>query len=205
MFNLPKTTEIKKVIFKNKIYGRYKKELKGDKKEKFDREISRIIVTNEISENTIKIPKTEEISSIFVLKIELKTKDYTDSNISLITKLFGQNIVYILNYKDLYRTGIFRNKLILSPWKKEDQINLKIRGLDLSKVWDNLLIQVGNIEIEKGNTLEEQIEIDERKEKLKKLIEKTKKKMGLESQAKKKHELFKKIKEYKEELENYNG
>ncbi|MDU7150626.1 MAG: DUF4391 domain-containing protein [Peptoniphilus grossensis] len=204
MFNLPEATEIRKNIFKNKIYNKYKEELSGNKKEKFDREISKIIITNEISEKTIKIPKTEEISSIFIIKIDLKTRDYTESNIVLITRLFGQNILYILNYKDQYKLAIFKDKLITSQWKKEEEIDLRLQGLNLSSIWDNLVIQVGDIEVEEGKTLEEQIEIDERKEKLEKLITKTKKKMAREIQAKKKHELFKELKKYKEELEKYN-
>lgn len=205
MFNLPETTEIRKNIFKNKIYSKYKEELSGNKKEKFDREISKIIITNEISEKTIKIPKTEEISSIFIIEIDLKTRDYTESNIVLITRLFGQNILYILNYKDQYKLAIFKEKLITSQWQKEEEIDLRLQGLNLSSIWDNLVIQVGDIEVEEGKTLEEQIEIDERREKLEKLILKTKKKMAREIQAKKKHELFKELKRYKEELEKYNG
>lgn len=205
MFNLPEATEIRKNIFKNKIYSKYKEELSGNKKEKFDREISKIIITNEISEKTIKIPKTEEISSIFIIEIDLKTRDYTESNIVLITRLFGQNILYILNYKDQYKLAIFKDKLITSQWKKEEEIDLRLQGLNLSSIWDNLVIQVGDIEVEDGKTLEEQIEIDERKEKLEKLIIKTKKKMVREIQAKKKHELFKELKKYKEEIEKYNG
>lgn len=205
MFNLPEATEIRKNIFKNKIYNKYKEELSGNKKEKFDREISKIIITNEISEKTIKIPKTEEISSIFIIKIDLKTRDYTESNIVLITSLFGQNILYILNYKDQYKLAIFKDKLITSQWKKEEEIDLRLQGLNLSSIWDNLVIQVGDIKVEDGKTLEEQIEIDERREKLEKLILKTKKKMAREIQAKKKHELFKELKKYKEELEKYNG
>lgn len=205
MFNLPEATEIRKNIFKNKIYSKYKEELSGNKKEKFDREISKIIITNEISEKTIKIPKTEEISSIFIIEIDLKTRDYTESNIVLITRLFGQNILYILNYKDQYKLAIFKDKLITSQWKKEEEIDLRLQGLNLSSIWDNLVIQVGDIKVEEGKTLEEQIEIDERREKLEKLILKTKKKMAREIQAKKKHELFKELKKYKEELEKYNG
>lgn len=205
MFNLPEATEIRKNIFKNKIYNKYKEELSGNKKEKFDREISKIIITNEISEKTIKIPKTEEISSIFIIEIDLKTRDYTESNIVLITRLFGQNILYILNYKEQYKLAIFKDKLITSQWKKEEEIDLRLQGLNLSSIWDNLVIQVGDIEVEEGKTLEEQIEIDERREKLEKLIIKTKKKMAREIQAKKKHELFKELKKYKEELEKYNG
>lgn len=201
MFKLPESTNIKKIIFKNKIFDKYRDELKGKKKEKFDREIGRIIIINEISEKTIKLPKTKEISSIFVIKIELKTRDYTDSNIVLITKLFGQNILYILNFEDEYKLAVYKDKLITSPWNKEDQIDLSLQGLDLLSVWENLIIKVGDIDLEEGKTLEEQIEIDDRRAKLEKEIQRLNSKKRNEKQINKKFEIRDQILKLKDELE----
>ena len=41
---------------------------RGNKKDKFDADISRMIITNEISEASVNIKATEEISAIFVLR-----------------------------------------------------------------------------------------------------------------------------------------
>lgn len=205
MLNLPKTTEINRTIFKNKIYRKFKDQLKGQKKEIFDREISKLVITNQLSEESINIPGKDGINYITFLKVELKTRDFTEANIAQISKLFGQNIIFILNYEDDYKLGVYRGKLFTADWKKLEDLELKIQGLNLKSVWDNLLIQIGNIEVEKDNTIEEQIEIDEKKEKLKRLIDNTRKKMGRETQSKKKRELFKEIKNYEKELENYNG
>lgn len=201
MFKLPESTNIKKIIFKNKIFDKYRDELKGKKKEKFDREIGRIIIINEISEKTIKLSKTKEISSIFVIKIELKTRDYTDSNIVLITKLFGQNILYILNFEDEYKLAVYKDKLITSPWNREDQIDLSLQGLDLLSVWKNLIIKVGDIDLEDGKTLEEQIEIDDRRTKLEKEIQRLNGRKRKEKQINKKFEIRDQILKLKDELE----
>ena len=48
MFDLPKSTEIRKPIHKKLIYQKFATELSGDKKDKFDADISRIIITNEV-------------------------------------------------------------------------------------------------------------------------------------------------------------
>ena len=50
MFDLPKTSEIRKPLHKKLIYEKYAAELSGNKKDKFDADISRMIITNEISE-----------------------------------------------------------------------------------------------------------------------------------------------------------
>lgn len=205
MFNLSPETQVKKIIYKNKIYSQYKDQLKGKKKEKFDSEIKTITITNELSEYTLGLPKTEKISSIFLIKIDLKTYDYTEENISLITKLFGQNIIYVLSYKDQFKLGVYKDALIIGPWKSADQIDLKIQGKNLEEVWENLIIQIGNIELKKDNNLDQQIIEDREKEKLEKLIKLTKKKLGKEVQAKKKYDLFKELRQYQKELEKYNG
>lgn len=201
MFNLPKSTQIKKNIYKKAIYQKFPKELSGSKREIFDKEIKKITVIGEISEQSVNIKATEDTKAIFVVLIELKTKDFSDVNISLVSRLFGQKILIVLNFANEYRLAIYETKLLLGDWKKEDEINLRLHGLNLLNVWENLVTQVADIEIDEGNTLEEQISLEVKKEKLIKLIEKTEKQARKESQAKKKFVLFKQLKEYKKELE----
>ncbi|MDT2823473.1 DUF4391 domain-containing protein [Vagococcus lutrae] len=201
MFDLPKKTQIKRNIYKKLIYEKFSKELSGNKKEIFDKEIKKITLINEISEQSINVKPTDDVSAIFVVLIELKTKDFTKVNISLVSRLFGQKILVILKYKEEYRLSIYETKLLLGDWKNAADINLELQGLDLSMVWENLVMQVADIEVEEGNSLEEQISLEAEKEKLIKLIEKTEKQARKESQAKKKFEFYKLLKEYKRALE----
>ena len=78
-------------------------------------------------------------------------------------------------------------------------------GFSLYSIWDNLVIQVGDIEVEEGKTLEEQIEIDEIKEKLESKIQKLNNKKRKEKQINKKFEIRDKILKLKEELEELRG
>lgn len=201
MFNLPKKAQISKNIYKNAIYRNFPKELYGSKKELFDKDIRKITVVGEISEQSVNILPTEEIKSIFVVLVELKNKKFNENNIILISKLFGQNILLALNYQDEYKLAIFQTKLIQSNWDIEENINISFQGLNLDLVWENLVKQVGDIKVEDGNSLEDQIELNEKKKKLIRLIETTEKKARREIQSKKKFELFNKIKSYKKELE----
>lgn len=145
---------------------------------------------------------TEDVKAIFVVLIELKKKDFSDNNISHISRLFGQKILIVLNFCNEYRLAIYETKLLLGDWKNEDEIDISLQGLDLSSVWDNLVTQVADIIIEEGNSLVEQIDKEAKKEKLRRLIEVTEKKARKEQQAKKKFELFQQIKTYKKELED---
>lgn len=201
MFDLPKTSEIRKPLHKKLIYEKYAAELTGNKKDKFDADISRMIITNEISEASVNIKATEEISAIFVLQVELKRKEYDDKNIIMISKLFGQKLLIVLHYDNKYQLAIYETRLLKSDWKNEEEISLKLSGLDLGSVWDNFVTQVSGINVQTGNTLEEQINVETEKEKLRKQIAELELRARKEVQAKKKFEMVKLIKQYKEKLE----
>ena len=202
MFDLPKSTEIRKPIHKKILYERFPNELSGDKKTRFDDDISRIIITNEISENSVNIRATDEISSIFVVRIELKTKEYNDRNIVLVSRLFGQKLMIVLHFEDEYQLAIYETQLLKSEWKHEEDIKLRIDGLDLDTVWNNLVTAVSGISAEEGNTLSEQIGIEAEKERLRRKIAELEGKARKEIQSKKKFEMYQQIQEYKKNLED---
>ena len=202
MFDLPKTSEIRKPLHKKLIYEKYAAESTGNKKDRFDTDISRMIITNEISEVSVNIKATEEVSSIFVLQVELKTKEYDDKNIVMISKLFGQKLLIILHYENKYQLAIYETRLLKSDWKNEEEILLKLTGLDLGSVWDNFVTQVSGINVQDGNTLVEQINVEAEKEKLRKKIADLEIKARKEVQSKKKFEMVQRVNLYKERLKD---
>lgn len=201
MFALSNTTEIKKTISKKLIYEKFKNKLTSNQKSKFDNEISKLTLINEISEQSIHIPKTDAVTGIFVIKVELKTKDYSENSIVLISKLIEQKLLIALKYEDQYQLCINETKLFKNQWSDEKDINLEIAGTNLEEVWERLVAQVGDIDIQDGNTLQEQIELDDEKQKLEKLIQSTEKKAQREQQSKKKLQYYQQIRNYQKELE----
>ena len=87
-----------------------------------------------------------------------------------------------------------------TAWKPTEEQRIELQGLNLDKVWENLIVAVGSVDIEQGNTLDEQIEINERRQKLEKEIARLEKQARAEKQPKKKFELAGKIKKLKQEL-----
>ena len=202
MFDLPKTSEIRKPLHKKLIYEKYAAELAGNKKDKFDADISRMIITNEISEASVNIKATETISAIFVIQIELKRREYDDKNIVMISKLFGQKLLIVLHYDNKYQLAIYETRLLKSDWKNEEEISLKLNGLDLGSVLDNFVTQVSGIDVQDGNTLVEQINVEAEKEKLRKKIADLEIKARKEVQSKKKFEMVQRVNLYKERLKD---
>lgn len=107
-------------------------------------------------------------------------------------------------YKEAAESGnnAFKvNKYYHTEWMLEDELTLEIEGLNMDAVWDNFIIQVGGLELAQGNSLEEQIALEERKAKLTKEIEKLEKQARKEKQPNKKFQLAQQIKALKMQLD----
>jgi hypothetical protein len=169
-------------------------------KDRFDADISRISIVGEISPRTVGIAAGESIASIFVLLVSLKHKDFQANTIAQISKLIDQNMVLVLDCDGERKLAIHHTKLLQTDWKSSDECSVALTGLNLDAVWENLITQVGSIEIEQGHSLDEQIAADELKAKLEKEIARLEKQARNEKQPKKKFELAQKIKELQKKL-----
>ena len=200
MFSLPQSTEIRRQISKKLIFTKFASELKGERKAQFDNDISKIVILNEISLASINIPEGEQVKSIFVIQVVLKDKSYNERNLVLLSKLFGQNMIFVLQYEDEYQLAIYQTRLLASDWYDEE-IKLIISGLSLDKVWEQMVTQISGIIASDEKTLDEQIAIEEQKKQLQKKITELDKKARKEVQSKKKYEMFQRMKEYQKQLE----
>ena len=195
MLGLPKSTELSKQLPKKAIYEKFN--MNTAAKEKFDADISRINIVAEISPNTVSIAKGETVSAIYVLQVILKQKEFDSRTISQISKLIEQNMLLLLDFDGERKLAIHHTKLIQSDWKPSDDCLVSLTGLNLDTVWENLITQVGGIEIEQGHSLDEQIASDEQKAKLEKEIARLERMARNEKQPKKKFELVQQIKKLK--------
>ena len=203
MLGLPKTTEKSKQLPKKAIYTKFQKNTAA--KEKIDADISRITIVNEIAPNKVNIPSGENVKSFFVLLVSLKKKEYDEKTIAILSKLIPQNILFVLEYEDESRLAIYHTKVMQAAWMPTEEQKVELKGLNLDTVWENIVIAVGGVNIEKGNSLDEQIEINEKKQKLEKEIAKLEKQARAEKQPKKKFELVQAEKELKEKLKLLEG
>ncbi len=85
-----------------------------------------------------------------------------------------------------------------SSWTPEDAVELTLLGTTTDTVWDNLVKTIGGIEVQEGNTLAEQIAIDDEREKLRKQILALEIKARQEKQPRRKLEMFEELQKLKE-------
>ena len=195
MLGLPKSTELSKQLSKKAIYLKFN--MNTAAKDKFDADISRITIVSEISPTTTTIAAGETIPAIYILLVSLKHKDYSEATIAQLNRLINQSMVLLLECGSERRLAVYHTKLIQGEWKNADDCKLTLKGLNLDDVWNNIVVQIGSIDVETGNSLEEQIAVDEKRAKVLKEIERLEALARKEKQPKKKFELVQQIQKLK--------
>ena len=202
MLGLPKATELNKQLPKNAIYAKF--QMNTAERAKIDADISRITIVNEVSSAKINIADGEQVKSFFVLQVALKRKDFEDKTIITISKLIPQNMLLILECDGEAKLATYHTKLMQTDWKPKDDLSIEMKGLNMDTVWENIIVQIGGITIDQGNTLDEQIAVDEQRMKIKKEIDRLTKLAKNEKQPKKKFELAQQANVLKKQLTELN-
>lgn len=199
MLNLPEATQLQKPLPKTQIYKKF--QFTSVQQKKFDEDISRIDIVNEVSTRTIpSIQKGEKASCFYVLRVTLKNKDYNVKNIEKISKLISQNLILALQYEEEVQLTVFCEKLFITEWISEQKACIHLRGFNFDELWENIIKEIEGGEWNKDLSLKENIQIKERKEKLQKEITKLENLARKEVQPKKKFELVSQKRKFEEEL-----
>lgn len=196
MFGLPVHTEVGTQLPKKSIYAKFA--MNSSEKEKFDADISRIVIANAVDGRHL--AEGEKVKSFYVLAVQLKRKEYAPKNIVSLVKLINQNILFALTYEGEVQLAVYCTRLVTSDWQSIDNVTVPLRGLNLDAVWENIVASIGDITIAEGKSVAEQIAEDDAHAKLMKQIEQLEQKARTEKQPRKKLELFEKLKELKKRL-----
>lgn len=202
MYGLPQSTIVKKrQLPKSKVFEKF--DLKPSQRESFDADIARIDIVAVVSPTTVPaVAEGENIKEFYVLAVQLKHKDYDSKNIAMLSRLIPQKMIMALHFQEEVQFAINHTKLITSDWKSDtpDLSFLTLNGLTLDSVWDNIVISIGNIQVEQGKSVAEQISADNQRAKLLAQIANLECKMAIEKQPRRKREYFEQIKNLKHKL-----
>ena len=199
MYGLPQTTEVRKQLPKKAIYAKF--ELKPSQRESFDADIARIDIVAVVSTSTVPaLNAGNEVKEFYLLAVQLKRKEYNSKNIALLTKLIPQRMVFALQFEEQIQFAIYYTKLISSAWQPTKEAALPLSGLNLDTVWEGIVKSIGQIDVEDGNTLMEQIATNDQRAKLLAQIATLERKMATEKQPRRKREYFEQIKKLKSKI-----
>lgn len=203
MLNLPKTTIVDKRIPKEKFYG--KLDVRADVKRAFVDQVKSITWRHKIAPSTMNFAPGKQVTEIEIFEIQLKTGVLDEVVLRLIDQGIPYHILFLLEYdgkiqawttyKEVEgkRVTIKPNAYYHTEWMTLASLPLAVEGLDLDAVYEHFVIQVGNLQIKDGRTLDEQIAVDEQKVKLEKEIARLEKMARNEKQPRKKFEIVQQI------------
>ena len=184
------------------MYERFDTEMSAERRRSFDADVARITLVNEISPVSVNIPEGESVKSFFVILIALRKKDYDKKNIAFIAKMFGQKLLLVLEYEGQHSLAIWQTRLIQQDWTAPENLRVEIVGLDLDKVWENIVAGTAGVEVAQGHSLDEQLAAQQKRQKLEKEIAKLEKLAWTEKQPKRKMDYVSRIQILKKQMDS---
>ena len=201
MYGLPEGVMIRQKLPKKLLYEKF--ELNASKKKSIDETIHKMVIVGEISPETINIAPTNEISRIFVIEVELQTTDYNPRTLEILFKLIDQKIILILKKDTKAKLSVFQGTLLEEEWDDQENVSIPIIGLDLERVWNNIVRKIGRLDNDPSKDLNEQIMQCIERQKIIEKIETLDRKMRSERQSKKKSEYYEQILQLKSKLNDF--
>ena len=169
MLNLPRTTEVNKIIAKDKIYD--KADVSNALKQSFIKDVDRIVWANKIAPATMNIT-AGRIDEIQVFHIRLKNPSIHQKILETIDKAVPYVIVYVLEYEERFQCWIgYKEKSanntlsVVKYFHNEwaDQPSLSINGTKTDTIYENLLASL-------SSTIKPDEETSDLKEQVKKTV-----------------------------------
>lgn len=153
MLNLPKETQVNKMVAKNKFYE--KANISNTLKESFVNDIEKITWANKLAPSTMNISGSDNIKELEVFHIKLKTNKFNEKILEAIDKAIPYYILFVLEYSNKFqlwlgykeKTTNSTNKANIiryyhSGWEKEP--NITLQGNKLDSIYENFLSQLSD-------------------------------------------------------------
>ena len=192
MFGLPASTVVNQPLPKKAFFEKFN--LKAAERNRFDADISRMVIVARISQATVPaLAAGKDITGFYFVQILLKQKAYSDQCLLLLNKLVGQKMIFALQYGEETQFAVFHTRLLKSDWQKTESVSLDLKGLTLDDAWQNFIFSIGGLDASSEQSIEQQIIKREEQEKLFRQIETLEKQCRTEKQTRKKYELHQEI------------
>ena len=213
MLGLPKTTDFNKRIPKEKFYENLN--VTPTVKKCFVEQIKVIYWRNKIASSTTNLAPGATVTEIEVFEVRLKTNLLDEAVLRQIDKEIPYHIIFLLEYDGKYQvwtaykkastgnTAFKVNHYYHTDWMTEDELPLKLEGLNVDAVYENFVYQIAGdtLQAENNESLQDVVERDEKVKNLKKQIEVLQAKIRKEKQLNVQMKLNKELKLLKKALE----
>jgi len=211
MLDLPKSTVFGKRIPKQKFYDNLT--VTAQLRRVFVEQINLMTWQYKIAPSTINISEGKSVKEIEVISIRLNQKELDKRVLPLIDKEIPYHILFLLEYsgevqawvgyKEQAKMSAFKpGTYYHTDWLTPDALNLRIDGLDLDKVYENLIRQIAGERLrDSEDGIKEAVNRDERRQKLVKEIAALERKIRNERQFNRQVELNGELKRLRKEMD----
>ncbi|WP_248621999.1 DUF4391 domain-containing protein [Enterococcus cecorum] len=214
MLNFPKTTEFNRLIPKQKFYDNIN--VSSELKKVFVEQIKNIYWKNKIATSTTNLAPGNFVTELEVLEIRLNGPLLDEILLKQIDKEIPYHILFLFSYNGKYQAWIgykenndsgknaFKvNGYYHTEWMSEDELPIKLEGLNIDDVYENLVRQIAGNRLDSNpndNSLKVAVERDNQRQQLKKQIEKLESKIRKEKKLNKQILLNNNLKKLKKQL-----
>ena len=213
MLGLPKSTEFNRRIPKQKFYENI--DVSPALKRVFIEQIRIIYWRNKIATTTVNLAQGEKVTEIEVFEVKLTEQMQPEPVLRQIDKAVPYHIVFLLEYEGRYQAwtaykeasaGLNAFKVhsyYHTDWLPEENLPLKLEGLNIDKVYENFVRQIGGeaLMADGEETLQQSVERDIHRQDLQKQIAALQAKVRKEKQLNKQMQLNSELKKLRKELE----
>ena len=213
MLGFPVSTEFNKRIPKQKFYDNL--DVSPTLRRVFVDQIRLVYWRNKLAASTLNIAAGEVVSEVEVFEVRLNEPKLDEAVLKQIDKEIPYHILFILTcdgkaqawigYKEAAASGssAFKvNRYYHTDWMPEDELQLRIDGLNMDTVYESLVRQIAGdkLQTDSGESLKESVERDEKKKQLEKQIAALESKMRKEKQLNRRMEMNAELKKLQREL-----
>lgn len=215
MLGLPKTTEFNKRIPKQKFYENL--EISPVLKKVFVDQVKTIYWRNKIATTTLNLAPGTNVTEIEVFEVKLNDQTLDEGMLRQMDREIPYHILFLLEYQRKYQAWIgykeaaasgnaaFKvNKYYHTEWMEEEDLPVKLEGLDVDSVYENFVKQIAGDKLQSADeseSLKDTVAREEEKEALRKQIANLQKKIKKEKQLNKQMQLNGELKKLKKKLE----
>ena len=218
MLGFPKSTEFNKRLPKQKLYENLT--ITPALKKSFVDDIRMVYWRNKLAASTMNLAVGQTVIEIEVFEIRLNTQTVNEAILRQIDREIPYHILFLLAYGGRYQawigykeapvgSSVFKvSRYYHTDWMAEDELSLKVEGLNLDAVYESFVRQLAGDELEQAEgmqeTLQESVQRSEQKAKLQKQIETLQAKIRKEKQLNKQMEMNAQMKKLRNEVGSIN-
>lgn len=215
MLGLPKSTEFNKRIPKQKFYENM--DISPALRKAFVEQVKIIYWRNKIAATTTNLAAGVEVTELEVFEVKLNSQVLDDGLLRQIDREIPYHILFLLEYQGKYQAWIGYKEAAASgnmafkvngyyhtDWLEEDELPLKLEGLNVDKVYENFVRQIAGDKLQSENaeeSLKDSVARDEQRQALQKQIDALRAKIKKEKQLNKQMQMNTELKKLRKELE----